>query len=64
MKALRNDREAFLEYMKHAAFDNVVYSKMASIPARKRMMGKSATSKILLKCCYQLVGVEDEKYLQ
>ena len=63
MKALRNDREAFLEYMKHAAFD-VVYSKMASIPARKRMMGKSATSKILLKCCYQLVGVEDEKYLQ
>ena len=35
MKALAKGREAFQEYMKHGAFDNIAYSMMTLIPAGK-----------------------------
>ena len=61
MKALTKGEETFQEYMKYGAFDNIAYSMMTLVPARKRMMDKVQPPKIPLKCRCQLLGAEDEK---
>ena len=50
MKALTKGREAFPEYMNRSAFDNIAYSMMALIPAKKRIIDKVQPAKIPLKC--------------
>ena len=49
MKALTKGREPFPEYMTQGAFDNIAYSMMTFIPAKKRMMDKVQPAKISLK---------------
>ena len=63
MKALTKGRETFPEYMNGGAFDNIAYSMMTLIPAKKRMIDKVQPAKIPLKCWCQLLGAEDEKDL-
>ena len=60
MKALTKGRETFPKFMKFGAFDNISYSMMTLIPARKRMMDKVQPAKITLKCWCQLLGAKDE----
>ena len=45
MKALTKGRDTFPEYMKHGAFENIAYSMMRLIPARKKMMDKVQPAK-------------------
>ena len=59
MKALTKGRETFPEYMKHGAFDNITYSMMTLVPAKKKMMDKVQPAKMPLK----LLGAEDENNL-
>ena len=40
MKAQTKGRETFPDYMKQGLFDNMTYSMMTLIPAKKRMMDK------------------------
>ena len=63
MRALTKGRETFPEYMNGGAFDNIAYSMMTLIPAKKRVIDKVQTPKIPLKCWCQLLGLEDEKDL-
>ena len=49
MKALTKGREPFPVYMTQGAFDNIAYSMMTLIPAKKRTMGKVQPAEISLK---------------
>ena len=47
--------------MNGGAIDNIAYSMMTLIPAKKRMIDKVLPAKIPLKCWCQLLGAEDKK---
>ena len=49
MKALTKGREPFPVYMTQGAFENIAYSMMTLIPAKKRTMGKVQPAEISLK---------------
>ena len=61
MKTLTKGRETFPEYMKHSAFDNIAYSMMTLIPAKKRIMDKVQPVKIPLNFWCQLLGADEKK---
>ena len=61
MKVLTKGRETLPEYMKHGAFDNIAYSMMTLIPAKKRMTDKLQPPKIPLKRWCQLLGQRMKK---